>query len=76
MMSAMKASSTIKKHILCGGNNMLDCRKCKHEDCDFKEDIFNAINTIKSYTNYRVAEEIEEMIENTTESCEDFEEAN
>lgn len=55
---------------------MLDCRKCKHEDCDFKEDIFNAINTIKSYTNYRVAEEIEEMIKNTIESCEDFKEAN
>jgi len=55
---------------------MLDCRKCKHEDCDFKKDIFNVINTIKSYTNYRVAEEIEEMVENTTEPCEDFEEAN
>lgn len=53
---------------------MLDCRKCKYTDCDFKKEIFNAIDTIKSYTNYRVAEEIEEMIENTIEYCQDFEE--
>lgn len=53
---------------------MLDCRRCKHKDCGFKEDIFKAIETIESYTNYRVAEKIEEMIENATEDCEDFEE--
>lgn len=52
---------------------MLDCRKCKHEDCDFKNDIFDAIMTIGSYVGYRIVEEIEEMIENATESCEDFE---
>ena len=54
---------------------MLDCRKCKHEDCDFKKEIFSAIKTIGSYTNYKVEEAIEDMIENTTESCEDFEKA-
>ena len=53
---------------------MLDCRKCKHKDCDFKKEIFSAIKTIGSYTTHRIEEEIEEMIENTTESCEDFEE--
>lgn len=54
---------------------MLDCRKCKYEDCDFKKDIFNAIKTIGSYTNYEVEEAIEVMVENATESCQDFEEA-
>lgn len=53
---------------------MLDCRKCKYTDCDFKKDIFNAIKTIGSYTNHEVEEVIEIMVESTTESCPDFEE--
>lgn len=54
---------------------MLNCRRCKYkeEDCGFRKDILGAINTIKSYTNYRVAEKIEEMIEDANEPCEDFE---
>ena len=52
---------------------MLDCRKCRHEDCDFKKDIINAIETIGSYTNYEVEEAIEIIVENATESCPDFE---
>ena len=53
---------------------MLDCRKCRYKDCDFKKEIFSAIKTIGSYTNYEVEEAIEIMIKNATESCEDFEE--
>lgn len=53
---------------------MLDCRKCKYTDCDFKMEIFNAIKTIGDYTNYIVEEKIEEIIKNATESCQDFEE--
>lgn len=52
---------------------MLDCRKCKYKDCDFKEDIFKAIKTIGSYTNHVVEEAIEKIIEDATESCQDFE---
>ena len=55
--------------------SMLDCRKCKYTDCDFKKEIFDAIKTIGSYTNYKVEEAIEKMIEDATESCQDFEEA-
>ena len=55
---------------------MLDCRRCKYKNCDFKKDIFDAIETIGSYTNYKVEEAIEKMIEDTTEDCEDFEETN
>ena len=54
---------------------MLDCRKCKYTDCDFKKEIFDAIKTIGSYTNYKVEEAIEKMIEDATEFCQDFEEA-
>lgn len=53
---------------------MLDCRRCKYEDCDFKKDIFNAIKVIGSYTNYKVEEAIETMIEDVIEPCQDFEE--
>lgn len=38
---------------------MLDCKRCKHEDCDFKKDISNAINIIKDYIPYRAVEKIE-----------------
>ena len=54
---------------------MLDCKRCKHEDCDFKKDISNAINIIKGYIPYRAVEKIEEIIDYATEDCEDFEEA-
>lgn len=63
------------KNAFYGGDNMLDCRRCKHEDCDFKKDIFSAIKLIGSYTNYKVEEKIEQIIEDATESCPDFEEA-
>jgi uncharacterized protein (UPF0179 family) len=63
------------KSVFYGVNIMLECRKCKYEDCDFKKNIFSAIKTIGSYTNYKVEEAIEVMIKNTTESCPDFEEA-
>lgn len=53
---------------------MLDCRRCKYKDCNFKKEIFSAIKTIGGYTNYKVEEAIEKMIEDATESCGDFEE--
>lgn len=52
---------------------MLDCRRCKHEDCGFKKDVIGAIDTLVSYTTYTVKEYIEEIMENATEPCKDFE---
>ena len=60
---------------LIGEEKMLDCRKCNisENDCEFKNEVLKAIDIIEKYTGYRVKEEIEGLIENTTGLCEDFE---
>ena len=52
---------------------MLECRNCKYTDCDFRNDILKAINTIGLYVNDRAADKIEEIIEDAIEPCKDFE---
>jgi hypothetical protein len=53
---------------------MLECRCCDVSSlyCDFKRDIFKALNLIDGYVPSRVVSEIEEIIAASVDKCPDF----
>lgn len=52
---------------------MLDCRRCKVKDCDCKTDLLRALELIGIYSPNRLVDEIEELLQNGLEECEDYE---
>lgn len=52
---------------------MLDCRNCKVEDCDCKTDLLKALELIDNYASRNLVVEIEELLQNGLEECEDYE---
>jgi len=53
---------------------MLDCRRCKEDDCGFKKDILKALGTIRGYIPSGAIEQIEDIIQSSAGDCEDYKE--
>jgi hypothetical protein len=53
---------------------MLECRRCDatKANCDFKRNVLMAISMIGDYVPRRVTEEIENIIADSTNKCQDF----
>ena len=54
---------------------MLDCRQCKvtKTECEFKYDIYKALNIIDEYDPSEVKKRIENLIQDAMGTCDDYE---
>lgn len=54
---------------------MLDCRQCKvtKKECEFKYDIYKALNIIDEYVPSEVTKKIENLIQDAIGTCDDYE---